>query len=153
MLPRGAAPLIAMRKAGRVPDASVWINYGDFREPDWHRWANTMHSPEIVVHPSDPVDRLDFRCVVKLAVTLFLARYDDKAAMLFSRLQDYAAEIVMLSPDFDDDLGMWWMPKYGAIDFDKRHIVTAYESARSNCNALAQEESLRLTRENPWLNC
>lgn len=163
MLPLGAAPLIAMRKAGEAP-AGVWVNYGNFRQPDWHRWANTMHSPELVVGFDDPVERLDFRCLFKLPVTLYFARYDDKAALLFHRLQDYAAEIVMLSPDFEGDLGMWWLPKYGVIDFDRRHVVTEYEGARSDCLAAAyrrdeaayraaQGIEIRLLEENAWLRC
>lgn len=164
MLPRGAAPLIALRKAGEVPDGPVWVRYGDHRDPDWHRWANTMHAPELVVRPADPVDRLDLRCVVKLTVTLLASRYDDGAALLFHRLQDYAAEIVFLSPDFETDLGYWWLPKYGVIDFDRRHVVTEYEGARSDCLAAAyrrdeaayraaQGIEIHLLEENAWLRC
>jgi hypothetical protein len=164
MLPRGSAPLIGMRKAGQVPDGQVWVSYGDFRDPDWHRWANTMHSPELIVRPSDPVDRLDLRCVVKLPVTLFASSYDDNAALLFHRLQDYASEIVFLSPDFEDDLGMWWLPKYGVIEYGQRHIVTAYEAARDGCMSSAcrrndgeykkfQANEMRLLKENSWLRC
>lgn len=164
MLPRGAAPLIEMRQSGHAPAGTVWVNYGDFREPDWHRWSNTMHSPELVVRFDEPVDRLDFRCLVKLDVTLFLERYDDKAALLFSRLQEYATEIVMLSPAFDEDLGMWWLPKYGVIEFDKRHIVTAYEAAKAERSVAAHrnntaayncaaEREMKLLKENTWLRC
>lgn len=164
MLPLGAAPLIALRKSGECPAGQVWVSYGDFKDPQWQRYANSLRSPELVVRFADPIDRLDLRCVVKLPVTLFLSRYDDRAALLFSRLQEYASEIVMQSPDFGEDIGMWWLPKYGVIEFDKRHIVTAYETARGNCIASAyrrdqaaydsaQAEELRLLKENPWLRC
>lgn len=162
MTPRGAAPLIAMRMAGQIPTAVVWVSYGNLPDPDWWRWANTCHQPEIIVRPEDPIERLDLRCLVGLRVTLFIATYDDKAALLFPRLQEYASEIVALSPDFEDDLGMWWLPKYGVIDFDKRPIVTAYEAAKANTSMAAhkrdevgylasQAEEMKLLEANPWL--
>ena len=164
MLPRGSSPLIAMRKDGNAPEGSVMIDYGDFPDPDWHRWANTMHSPRLVVRPDEPVDRLDFRCLVKLPVLLYVAHYDEKAALLFVRLQDYASEIAMLSPDFDDDIGSWWLPRYGVKTFDERAIVTAYEDARDQRThaALTRNRAaydaataieLRLLEEHSWLRC
>lgn len=151
MLPLGAAPLIAMRKAGHAPAGSVFVEYGDdARDPDWHRWANTMHSPSLVVRLDDPVERLDFRCVFGLEVLLVMCRYDRKAAELFNRLQQYATEVSALSPDFDDDIGLWWVPRYGVRVFDDRRIITAYEVARATGD---QSEELRLIKENPWLRC
>ncbi len=164
MMPHGAAPLISMRKSGHIPSGTVWIRCGDFPDPGWHRFADTMHSPEIVVRPCDPVDRLDLRCIVKLDVTLYFERYDDKAALLFSKLQEYASEIVALSPDFGEDIGFWWLPRYGVIDFEKRSIVTEYEAAKDRRSIAddrknepayraAQSEELRLLEEHPWLRC
>ncbi len=118
MTPRGALPLIALRKAMRKPAGKVWVSYGDFREPDWNRWANTRYSPELVVLPADPVERLDFRCLVGLSVTLFLSNYDDKAARLYERLQEYAEEIDVLSPAFDDDIGWHWTRRSGQREFN-----------------------------------
>lgn len=159
MLPLGAAPLIAMRKSGHAPDATVWVSYGDFPDPQWHTCSPYL--PELVVGFDDPIDRLDLRCLVKLTVTLYLKRYDDKAARLFERLQDYASEIVCLSPDFEQDIGFWWLPRRGVIDYDKRGIVTAYEAAKDCCifsksktqRDIAHAEEMRLLRENPWLRC
>lgn len=165
MLPLGAAPLIAMRKAGQAPAGSVFVEYGDdCRNPDWHRWSDTMHSPSLVVRFADPVERLDFRCLVGLEVVLVMCRYDTKAADLFSRLQQYATEVAALSPDFDDDIGLWWVPRYGVRPFEDRRIITAYEAARATCTnaslrrdpaayAAAQAEELRLLKEFPWLRC
>jgi hypothetical protein len=161
MLPLGAAPLLAMRKAGNVPDGSVWVSYGNFSETGWHLYGDTLSLPELVVRFDDPIDRLDFRCLVKLDVTLYLARYDDNAALLFARLQDYAAEIVMLSPDFDEDLGMWWLPRYGVIAYERRGIVSRYTAAKESCihsrnkaeRDIAHAEEMRLLGENPWLRC
>lgn len=151
-----------MRMAGQVPTADVWVNYGNLPEPDWWKWANTCDQPEILVRPEDPIERLDLRCIVGLRVTLFITTYDDKAALLFAKLQEYASEIAALSPDFENDLGMWWLPKIGVIDFDKRPIVTAYEAAKASTSNAAykrneagyresQAEELKLLEANPWL--
>jgi len=164
MLPRGAEPLIAMRKAGNAPTGSVMVSYGDFPDPVWHRYSNTMRSPELVVRFTDPVERLDFRCTLKLDVILFASRYDDKVAALFARLKEYAAEISWLSPDFGNDLGMWWLPKYGDLAFDDRAVVSGYEDARSECTSAslrrdaaaytaARNTELRLLKEHSWLRC
>jgi hypothetical protein len=161
MLPLGAAPLVAMRKAGHVPSGSAWVSYGNFREIDWHRYSDMMNHPELVVRFGDPIDRLDLRCLVKLEVTLYLARYDDNAALLFQRLQEYASEIVCLSPAFDDDLGFWWLPRYGTIPYERRGIVTRYTAAKEGCihsrnkaeRDIAHAEEMRLLEENPWLRC
>jgi hypothetical protein len=161
MLPLGAKPLLDMRMCGQAP-AGVWVSYGDFPDPQWHRWADI--EPEVVVRYTDPIDRLDLRCLVKLPVTLFLARYDDKAAVLFSRLQDYASEIVCLSPDFEGDIGFWWLPRYGTIDYDKRSVVTRYLEAgerrstaadrrRQGDYEAAANEQNKLLEEYPWLRC
>lgn len=165
MIPRGADPLIALRKAGKSPVGSVFVEYGDdVREPDWHRWPDTMHRPYIVVRFADPVERIDLRCTLGLSVTLILCRYDDKGAALFSRLQEYASEVCMMSPDFGEDIGFWWMPKYGVRPFDDRSIITGYEAARSDCVSAAlrhdttaynaaQVKELQLIKENSWLTC
>lgn len=165
MLPLGSAPLIAMRKSGHAPDATVWVSYGDFPDPQWHKVSPYL--PELIVGFNDPIERLDLRCLVKLPVTLYLKRYDDKAARLFERLKDYASEIVCLSPDFDDDLGFWWLPgRYAkrTIDYDKRRIVTEYEALHDERNqcayrnktaeyAEAAARQAKLLEENPWLRC
>lgn len=156
MLPLGAAPLVKLRMEGHAPAGTVWVRYSEnIPVPDWHRFANMP--PEIVVRFTDPVDRLDLRCVLKLWVTLYLDRYDDKAASLYARLQEYADEIVVISPDFDDDIGFWWLPRYGTLDYEKRGIVARYQRARdaviygSDQSARATER--QLLEENPWLRC
>lgn len=164
MTPRGAAPLIAMRLGGQVPTSDVWVSYGNLPDPDWWKWANTCNQPEILVRPEDPIDRLDLRCLVGLRVTLFLATYDDTAAKLFKRLQEYASEIVCQSPDFAEDIGFWWLPRYGVIDFDKRSVVTRYLEAgerrstaadrrRQGEYEVAANEQNKLLEEHPWLRC
>lgn len=125
MLPRGATPLIAMRKSGHVPASDVWVSFGDFREPDWQKWANTQYAPELVVKPGDPIDRLDFRCLIGLRVILFFADYSAAAGRLYERLQEYAAEIDVLSPAFADDIGWHWSRKSGQRDFNTTERKTA----------------------------
>jgi hypothetical protein len=162
MTPRGAAPLIEMRMAGMRPAGPVWVNLGDFREPDWWRWSNTADHPEIVVRPDDPLDRLDFRCIFGLDVTLFISDYSERAALLFEKLKDYANEICVLSPDFGDDIGFWWLKQYGQIDFNQRYMVTEYETAQAERSVAAHrnntvaynaaaEREVKLLKENPWL--
>lgn len=118
MTPRGSAPLIEMRQNGMCPSGSVWVKLGDFREPDWWRWANTCDHPEILVRPEDPIERLDLRCLVGLDVLLFFGHYDERAGRLYEKLQDYAKEIAVMSPAFEDDIGWRWVKDVGRIEFD-----------------------------------
>lgn len=165
MTPRGAAPLIDMRLAGQRPSRDVWVTYGDFREPDWHRWAETCGAPEILVRPGDPIDRLDFRCLVELRVVLFFGDWNERVGQLYERLQEYALEIVVMSPCFDSDIGWWWLKRYGQVEFNQRHYVAQFEAAQERCRAAsgqkgeagrlayaaAQAEELRVLAEAPWL--
>jgi hypothetical protein len=139
MTPRGAAQLIAMRMDGRRPAGDVWVNFGDFREPDWWRFTETSHHPEILIRPEDPIERIDLRCIVGLSVVFFFAEWGDTVARLYERLQDFAAEICVMSPCFESDIGWWWTRKSGQIDFNERWRLTAIEAAQQNCMAAARK--------------
>lgn len=117
MTPLGAKALVEMRKAGKRPSGPVWVSVGDFREPDWWKWSNTEAIPEIVVRPSDNVALLDFRCVVGLPVLLFLSEYNSRGAMVYQKLQEYAASIAVESPSFEEEIGWIWT-KAGIMKFD-----------------------------------
>lgn len=135
MTPRGAQALIAMRLAGQRPAGPVWINYGDLRQPgsprdgrplavtDWAKWEETSAYPELLVRPEDPIDRLDFRCVVDLPVVLFFKTYSDRAALLFEKLKEYAREITVMSPDFDRDIGWTWSRERGQVDLAGSSLI------------------------------
>ena len=125
MLPRGAAPLLKMRTAGHKPAGSVWVSYGDFVEPNWTAWAGTSFAPEIVVLPTDPLERLDFRCLFGLHVILFFADYSAATGRLYERLQEYAAGIDVLSPAFGDDIGWHWTRYGGQRTFNTRESKVA----------------------------
>ncbi len=132
MIPRGAAPLIAMRKAGQRPVGYVFVNYGDLREPDWWRWANTCNEPELLIRPEDPIERLDLRCVVDLKLILFFTEYCAPAVRLYERLTEYAQEIAVESPAFESDIGWWWVRGVGRIAFDDRKHLTAIQDAQAD---------------------
>ncbi len=109
-IPFGAAPLIKLREQGRKPVGSVWVNYGDdYVELEWWRFVETQAQATITVRTTDPIDRLDLRCLVGLNVTLHFAQWDSRVARLLERLKEYSAEIAVLSPAFEDDLGFWWI--------------------------------------------
>jgi len=123
MTPRGGAPLIATRKRGQRPAGSVWVNYGDFVEPDWWRWSNTTDTPELLVRPGDPIVRLDLRCLIDLDLVLFAAAWSDPVSHLYERLQEYAREILIQVVAFEGDIGWWWLRDVGRIEFGERHLV------------------------------
>lgn len=131
MTPRGAAPLIAMRQAGFRPSGDVWVSYGDFPELDWWRWANTCNSPELVVLPTDPIERLDFRCLVGLRVVLFAAEWSARVGKLFELLTEYADEVVVMSPAFEGDIGWFWLKDHGRVEFDDRWRIDALADAKA----------------------
>lgn len=64
---RGQEPLIAMRRAGKVP-RSVWFCFdGD----GWRIWPASAYrrggvAAEVLIEPADNIDRLDLRFVVGL---------------------------------------------------------------------------------------
>lgn len=131
MTPRGAAPLVAMRQAGYRPSGDVWVRHGEFPDPDWWRWANTRNSPEVIVRPADPVDRLDLRCLVGLRVTLFASEWSARVGKLFELLTEYADEVVVMSPAFEGDIGWFWLRDHGRVEFDDRWRIDALADAKA----------------------
>ncbi len=132
MTPRGAAALIEMRLAGHRPAGEVWICAGDFLEPDWWRWSNTCDTPELLVRPEDPIDRLDLRCLLDLCVILFFAEWDERIARLYERLQEYTAEIAVMSPAFELDIGWRWIKGIGRIEINEAHQLDALKNAQAD---------------------
>lgn len=118
MTPRGAEHLIAMRMCGQRPAGSIFIQHGDFREPDWWKWADSLSEPELLIRPADPIDRLDLRCLLDLPVILFLPTWGDREARLYERLQEVASEIAVVSPAFDLDCGWRWLRDIGRVEFN-----------------------------------
>ncbi len=154
--------MIAMRKTGKRPAEDVWISHGDFVEPDWWRWAETQYSPEILVRPEDPVDRLDLRCMVGLKLFLHVTAWNDHSSRLYERLTEYADEIALMSPSFESDIGWWWHKRYGQIAWTERHWLTKLEKTedarsiaahRNNkpAYAAAVEEQMKILEAAPWL--
>jgi hypothetical protein len=132
MNPRGAAPLVAMRESGTRPAGFVFVSYGDLPDPDWWRWANTLGHPQILVRPTDPIERLDLRCLVGLNVILDFAEWSPGVARLYERLTEYAQEIAVESPAFEADIGWWWVRGVGRIGFDDRRHLTAIADAQAD---------------------
>lgn len=162
MIPRGAQPLIDRRLQNWRPQRPVWIQYGDFLEPAWWRYIETKESPEILVRPEDPIEQLDLRCVVGLLVTYVFREWDVRVARLYERLQDYAAEIIVMSPCFDLDCGWFWVRGYGEIAMNERWRLTQMKDAQADCiaasvkgdkvaYAAAQARELEAITGAPWL--
>ena len=127
MTPRGAAPLIAMRMDGHRPRGFVWVSVGNFREPDWWKYSNTLGMPELLVRPEDPVERLDLRCVVGLPVILFFDEYNERVAAVYQRLIGVARAVAVESPSFGEDIGWVWSKTAGRFGFDGEAIVSEFE--------------------------
>lgn len=162
MTPRGAAQLITMRMNGQRPSAPIWISVGNFLEPDWHRWNDTCNSPELVIRPGDPIDRLDLRCLKGLSVFLFFNEWSDHAGSLFEKLKEIAHEITVMSPAFEDEIGWFWIKGYGQIDFNKRQHLESLKDAQADCTHAARNENqiayaaarareLAILEAAPWL--
>ena len=132
MTPRGASALLDMRTQGQRPAGVVWVNCGNFREPYWWKWSNTLHTPEILVRPEDSIDGLDLRCLVDLDLILFADGYSKKLIALFDRLIKYAAHIQVLITEFGVDVGWSWDREYGRFDFNTEHLATKYREAMAD---------------------
>jgi len=129
MTPFGAEPLIKLRQNGKRPVGRVWINYGDDCVAlEWRRWCDTQFQPTLTIRTTDPIERLDFRCLVGLDVTFHFAEWDARVARLLERLKEYAPEIAVISPCFEDDLGFWWIRGQGQFPID-RHPQAVVRSA------------------------
>ncbi|HEY3433006.1 MAG TPA: hypothetical protein VGK09_10710 [Rhodocyclaceae bacterium] len=132
MTPRGAAPLIAMRTDGQRPAGDVWITVSHILEADWWRWANSMHCPELIIRPTDPVERLDLRCVVGMRVVFFFPEWTEQVGRLYERLQEYVTEIAVMSPTFEGDIGWYWLEDHGRVEFDDRWRIDALIDAKAS---------------------
>lgn len=73
---RGHEPLIAMRKAGKLP-ASVWFevdsgeawrNWPQYLGVNWARFPGKIGSADVLIEPDDSIPRLDLRFVVGMTV-------------------------------------------------------------------------------------
>lgn len=162
MIPRGADALLKMRITGQRPAAEVWVGVGDMREPDWWKWSNTADMPEILVRPEDPIERLDFRCLMGLRVILLTREWDDRAARIHAILEDYVEEIAVMSPAFELDVGWRWIKKYGRVEYGETHWISDYRAAQDDRAQAAYQNnqpaySAATERENqireaaPWL--
>lgn len=109
-IPFGAGPLFKLREQGKKPVGSVWVNYGtDYVALEWWRHAETQAQATVTIRPTDPIDRLDLRCLIGLRVTLHFMEWDNRVARLLERLKEFSPEIAVISPAFEDDLGFWWI--------------------------------------------
>jgi hypothetical protein len=154
MNPRGSENLFRLRHANHKPNL-VWVDYGLGRAIDW---IGLGIGPTLRVLPDDPIARLDLRCCVGLDVIIEPANWDDKAAELYERLQEYAATITVVSLCFEPEMGWCWDRHYGRLELGQLQWIEKYKQAQSDCTratgekykaAKAREDSIY--RENPWL--
>ena len=89
--PTGLQPLVACRLKGKLPSKRATILVGDeWREPDWSRWVETLPYPEAVIRSHENLERIDFRCLVGLAVFVHAARFDARVARVMELVQRHA---------------------------------------------------------------
>ena len=158
MKPRGSDNLFSMRIAGERPNL-VWIDYGHGKT---YEWAAMGLGPTLRVLPTDPIERLDFRCIVGLDVILEPFGWDNKAAELYERLQEYAATIQVVSLCFEPDMGWAWDKRYGRRELGELAYIDRLAEAQSDCikwatkrnepkYAEAQARELKILEDAPWL--
>lgn len=105
MVPAGFRPLLSMRERGLKPDGFVWLTISDERAVEW--WRCGM-APEATVRASDPLGRLDLRCLVGLAVVV-QGESGQALRRLADRVRTFAADVTV--HDFGkigSSLGLYW---------------------------------------------
>ena len=89
--PTGLQPLVACRLKGKLPSNRVSILIGDeWKDPDWASWIETMPYPEAVIRSQENLERIDFRCLVGLAVFVHTVRFDARVARVMELVQEQA---------------------------------------------------------------
>ncbi len=154
MKPHGSENLFAMRLAGHLPK-DVYIEYGPGKV--WP-WLALKIGPMLRVLPADPIERLDLRCCVGLDVVLEPTEWNDRAAVLYERLQEYALTITVVSLSFAPEMGWCWDRHYGRLELGDLQWIEKYKQAQSDCTraqgekykaAKARED--KIYREHSWL--
>jgi hypothetical protein len=158
MIPRGADNLFTLRMQGYLPD-SVWVEFGPGKTRDW---ASDGFGPMIRVLPADPIQRLDLRCLVGLDVIYEPAEWNDKAAELYERMQEYAKTITVVSLSLKPEMGWAWDHKFGQRGLGELQWIEKYAEAKSDCvhwahknkpgkYAAAKAREDQILRDNAWL--
>ena len=160
MKPLGSQPLFAMRINYDMPQKidTVWVDYGEGKPFDWVGCS----CPSFKVRPTDAIDRLDLRCCVGLELIYEPSVWDDKAARLYERLQEYANTITVVSMCFEPDMGWVWDRKYGRLELGDLQWIDKLDEALMDCNKWAgknnkvkydeaQSRELKLYADHPWL--
>ena len=106
MVPIGLKPLLDMRMKGARPDSVVWLLFDDrMKQIDW--WLCEME-PQAVIRSSDPVGRIDLRCLVGLHAVVE-GDTSDKMLRLADRARDFADRVTVHQFDrIYSDYGMYW---------------------------------------------
>lgn len=163
MIPRGADALIKLRLSGKRPENDIFILVGEGREPDWWKYSNTIEQPELLILPTDPLERLDLRCVHGLRVIMVCLVWDDREARVLDMLTEHANEVAVMSPAFDTDIGWRWIRGYGRVEFGDSHWLADYQNAVADSTHLAlgkdkaaylasQANEARILEAAPWLS-
>jgi len=158
MKPRGSDNLFKMRIGGETPN-HVWIDYGNGKT---HDWLGMGLGPTLRVLTTDPIERLDLRCVVGLDVILEPFGWDNKASELYERLQQYAATIYVVSLSFEPEMGWAWHKRYGRRELGELAFINRLVEAQSDCIKWAskrneakydeaQARELKILEDAPWL--
>ena len=137
MKPRGSESLFAMRLAGINPH-HVWVDFGLGRVMAWQGYTE----PVLRVLPTDPIDRLDLRCLVDLDVYLQPEEWTDRAAALYERMQDLAKTIHVVSMSFEPEMGWCWHRQYGRRELGELGYVHQLEEVQAE-SGVAEVDQVR----------
>lgn len=105
MIPAGLRPLMKMREKGMKPAGFVWLTLSERPGVSW--WMSGM-DPEASVKKTDPVGRLDLRCLVGLKVVV-QGETCAELKRLADRVRSFAADVTV--HDFGKiggSLGLYW---------------------------------------------
>lgn len=138
----GLSHLLTMRRQGLRPRSVMLSVDCPFIAPVYGRDFEDM---ELTVHESVAND--DFRAFVGLEVMLYVVAWSQLASDTLEKLQAYAKEITILCAEYGEDVGYFWRPETGAIDFDDYPWVRDFHDARKTVCRNKQEQQARLERE------
>jgi hypothetical protein len=126
---KGMERLIAMRKAGKVPD-NVIINFdAPYRVPkDLREWRNM----ELEYTP-----RKDYRALIGLDILILADDWREEIGVLYEDLKPIAKTITVMITAFGEDIGWWWSKEYGKTMFGSRCFAKEIKDAQGDATTAA----------------
>lgn len=149
---RGLDILLALRQNRQRPQ-SVWLEIGtEYCKPVYAQEFEHLH---LLAEGNVKTD--DFRPFVGLDVILYAAEDRPPLGDCLDGLKKHAAFITVLCPDYAQDIGWEWAPKWGDRDIGQIRWAEQFEDARKMCCRTDAETAERVRLEKqalekaPWI--